>query len=388
MVALSSFLRRNPFALYDVMRKVAPVFRVPRREIWALFDFENVKRGLHDLETFSSRAAPPGGAPLDWLIFLDPPAHTKLRALVMRTFTPRAVASLEPRIETLTHELIDRRVAGGSLDLIHDLAAPLPLLVIGELLGVPASDRTRMTRWADAILHLGDTIAGGERAARAAATYRAAREEMQPYVLRHVTERRVAPRDDLLSRLAHASVDGERLTEEEIFDFFQLLLLAGSETTTNLIANAMLCFLDHPEQLALLRSNPALLPSAIEEVLRFRSPLQMVFRSTTRDVELGRRRIPARKLVLLMVGSANRDPRQFQDAARFDIGRSPNPHVAFGHGIHFCIGAALARLEAKVALTVLLDRMREVRLAGPWVPNTALNVHGPSSLPIRFTPIG
>ena len=388
MTSLLDRLRRNPYPMYSALRRVSPVLRVPRRNIWILSDFESVRRALHDPGVFSSRAAPPGGAPLDWLIFLDPPVHTTLRAIVMRTFTPRAVASLAPRIESLAHALLDGVISRGSMDLIADFAAPLPLLVIAELLGVPAADRPHLSRWSDAILHLSDAILGGERAARAIAAYRVASEEMLPYVQRHIAERRATPRDDLLTRLVDASVDGHGLTEREILDFFQLLLLAGSETTTNLIGNAILCAIAHPDQLRRLRASPELLPLAIEEVLRFRSPAQMVFRSTTCDVELHRRVIPAGSLVLLLVGSANRDPKHFTDAGRFDITRTPNAHIAFGHGVHFCIGAALARLEAKVALTALLGRMHNLRLAGDgaWVPNSGLNVHGPRTLPIRFTP--
>lgn len=388
MASLLDRLRRNPFPMYSVLRRASPILRVPKHDIWMLFDFESVRRALHDPGVFSSRAAPPGDKPLDWLIFLDPPVHTKLRAIVMRTFTPRAVASLEPRIEALAHALLDGVIERGSMDLAEDFAAPLPLLVIAELLGVPAADRTRLSRWSDAILHLSDAIFGRERAARAIAAYRTAKQEMQPYVQRQLAERRVTPRDDLLTRLVEATVDGERLSEDEILNFFQLLLLAGSETTTNLISNAILCFIAYPDQLARLRAAPELLPPAIEEVLRFRTPLQMAFRSTTCDVELHRRVIPAGKLVLLLVGSANRDPKQFKDAGRFDITRTPNAHIAFGHGVHFCIGAALARLEAKVALSALLDRTRDLRLAGDglWVPNSGLNVHGPRKLPIRFTP--
>ena len=388
MASLLDMLRRNPFPVYRVLRRAWPVCRIPTRDIWVLSDYESVKRALHDPGVFSSRAAPPGGKPLDWLIFLDPPVHTKLRAIVMRTFTPRAVASLEPRIKLLANELLDAVIARGHMDLAVDFAAQLPLLVIADLLGVPAADRERLSRWSDAILHLSDVIYGGERAARAIAVYRAVKLEMQPYVNGQLAERRATPKEDLLTRLVEASVDGERLTEPEILDFFQLLLLAGSETTTNLISNAVLCFLEYPEQLRRLRAAPELLPSAIEEVLRFRTPVQMVFRTTTCDVELHGRTIPAGKLVLLLMGAANRDTRQFTDAARLDITRAPNTHIAFGHGVHFCIGAALARLEARVALAAVLDRMDDIRMsgAGRWVPHDALNVHGPRSFPIHFTP--
>jgi cytochrome P450 len=183
-------------------------------------------------------------------------------------------------------------------------------------------------------------------------------------------------------------LDGERLTQVEILGFFQLLLLAGSETTTNLINNAILCFIEHPGQLARLRAAPELLPSAIEEVLRYRSPLQWMFRVTTREVEMHGQAIPAGKVVLVMMGSANRDPKQFPNPNDFDITRNPNPHVAFGHGIHFCLGAALARLEAKVALTEFLERVGDFKLASdtPWEPRKGLHVHGPTRLPLLFQP--
>jgi cytochrome P450 len=192
----------------------------------------------------------------------------------------------------------------------------------------------------------------------------------------------------LLTRLTEAEVDGERLTAEEILGFFQLLLLAGQETTTNLITNAVLCLVEHPDQLARLRAAPELLPSAIEEVLRYRSPFQWFYRVTRRDAEVHGQTIPAGKLVLVGVGAANRDPKQFRDAGRFDITRDPNPHLGFGHGIHFCLGAPLARLEARVALTDILGRLEGLALANdePWEPRPALHVHGPTRLPVRFAP--
>jgi len=259
--------------------------------------------------------------------------------------------------------------------------------VIMEMLGMPLSDSAHVTGWGNAILHLGDTVLGGARAARAVATYGKAKEEMRSYLAVLPAERRIAPRDDLLSRLVHAEVDGAWLTEEEIFSFFQLLLLAGTETTTNLIASAVLCFLEHPDQLALLRRDRQLLPAAIEEVVRFRSPAQLVFRSPTEDIELHGRQIHAGDLLLVAIGSANRDPRQFRDANRFDITRQGPPHVGFGHGIHFCVGAGLARLEARVALSALLDRFSHFEREGRrrWAPRAGINIHGPRSLPLRVT---
>ena len=218
--------------------------------------------------------------------------------------------------------------------------------------------------------------------------YRAVTAEMRAFLPDLIAQRRAAHQDDLLTRLVEAEVDGERLTQEEILGFVQLLLVGGQETTANLINNAVLCFIENPDQLARLRAAPDLLPSAIEEVLRYRSPVQWMPRATRRDVEMHGQVIPAGKLVLPMIGSANRDPKQFRDAGRFDITRDPNPHIAFGHGIHACLGAPLARLEARIALADFLERVKGFELASdePWEPRKALHVHGPSRLPIRFTP--
>ena len=383
--AIADAFRRNPFPLYGLMRRVAPVFRNRRHDFWMLFDYDSVKRALHDHEAFSSRAAPPGDQPLDWLIFQDPPLHTKLRGIIMRTFTPRAIAALEPRIRALSGELLGPAIARGTMDVATEFAVPLPLMVIAEMLGIPAGERDPLKRWSEAILGLSEAVAGGETARRVAGVFRAAKEEMRPCVIRWLAARRADPKDDLLTRLVEAEVDGERLSKEDILGFFQLLLLAGSETTTNLISSAVLCLAESPGQLARVRADPGLLPAALEEVLRFRPPLQTVFRQTRREVEVRGKRIPAGKLVLAMVGSANRDPRHFRDPGRFDIARDPNPHIAFGHGIHFCIGAPLARLEARIALAELLQRAPRLTLVGGWEPRKGLFVHGPARLPIRLT---
>ncbi len=213
--------------------------------------------------------------------------------------------------------------------------------------------------------------------------------EMNEYLGDLLAERRKAPTDDLLTRLSQAEVDGERLTQSEILGFFQLLLLAGSETTSNLINNAILSFIENPDQLARLRQNMELLPSAIEEVLRYRAPLQWNYRVTKREVEMQREVIPAQTLVLAVIGSANHDPKYFAEPGRFDISRDPNPHLGFGSGMHFCLGAALARLESRIALTDLLGRLSNIGLASdrPWEPRKGLHVHGPASLPICFEPV-
>jgi cytochrome P450 len=385
---LSPETRRNPYPLYARLRGAAPVLRDPRSGTWMLLDYDGVKRALTDHAAFASDVSLAGRGNLGWMIFTDPPRHTKLRALVMRAFTPRAVVALEPRIREIARGLLDRTAGRGEMELVADFSVPLPLMVIAELLGAPAADWPRFRAWGDAIMALANTVSPGPEAQQAVARFRAAHAEMREYLGPLLARRRAAPEDDLLTRLTAAEVDGEWLTDDEILAFFQLLLLAGHETTTNLLDNAVLAFHEHPDQLARLRAAPYLLPSAIEEVLRYRSPVQAAFRVAMRDVELHGQTIPARSLVLAMIGSANRDPQQFADAERFDVAREPNLHVAFGHGIHFCVGAPLARLEARVALPMLLEHLGDYAPAegSAWEPREAFHVHGPSRLPLRFGP--
>jgi cytochrome P450 len=298
------------------------------------------------------------------------------------------VANLEPRIRELSCQLLDQTIERGQMDLATDFSVPLPMLVITEMIGVPMADWPRYKRWSDAILKLANTFSRDEEAAATLTEYRAVTAEMRIFLPDLISQRRAARQDDLLTRLVEAEVDGERLTQEEILGFVQLLLVGGQETTANLINNAVLCFIENPDQLARLRAAPDLLSSAIEEVLRYSSPVQWMPRATRRAVEMHGQVIPAGKLVLPLIGSANRDPKQFRDAGRFDITRAPNPHLAFGHGIHSCLGAPLARLEARIALADFLERVHGFELASdaPWEPRKALHVHGPSRLPIRFTP--
>jgi cytochrome P450 len=361
------------------------VFQIPPPfDAWAVFDYDGARRVLNDHEVFSSKVP----APRHWFIFLDPPQHTKLRALISRAFTPKVIASLEPTIRELSRELLDQTITRGEMDLVADYAVPLPMQVIAGMIGIPMSDWSRFSRWSGVIQRLSYTRSGGAEAAQAGIDFTAVTAEMNDYLSEMIAERRAVPKDDLLTKLVEAEVEGERLLQEEILGFFQLIVVGGQETTTNLISNAILCFLQNPGQLAQLRQKPELLPSAIEEVLRYRSPLQWVMRTPKQDTELHGQKIPAGKLVLAMIGSANRDPKHFPDAARFDITRNPNPHVAFGHGIHSCLGAALSRMEARIALPDLLGRLQDLQMASeePWDPRKALHVHGPTRLPIRFAP--
>lgn len=383
--------RRNPFPLYQQLRTTCPVLHEPRSGVWLLFDYESVRRALDDSDTFASDTGSTGAHPAPaWLVFTDPPRHTKLRNIISKAFTPRMIAAWEPRIRELSRELLDRSVVRGEMDLAADYSVPLPMRVIAEMIGIPAADWPRYTRWSAAILKLSHTVRGmspGQESAQAAGgDFYAVTAEMRDYLPHLIEQRRAEPKDDLLSRLLAAEVDGERLSPDDLLRFFQLLIVGGQETTTNLINNAILCLFDNRDELARLRGQPELLPSAIEEVLRYRSPFQLVFRGTRREVEMHGQVIPAGQLLFLMLGSANRDPKQFQDPDCFDITREPNSHLAFGHGIHFCLGAPLSRLEARIALTDILERLPNLEPASdePWQPRPALHVHGPARLPVRF----
>ena len=373
--------RRNPYPVYAQMRDHSPVLRVPPPfDAWMLLRYDDVKRALTDHETFSSRVpAPP------WFIFLDPPIHTKLRNLVSRAFTPRMIAGLEPRIREISRGLLDSIGSRREMDLATEYAVPLATQIIAGMMGIQPEDSARFKSWSDTIMTLSYSRSGGGEAQRALADFTTVTAEMNSCLAEMIEQRRGSGHDDLLTDLIAAEVDGQRLSQQEILGFFQLLIVAGQETTANLIDNAMLCFMDHPDQLAGLRKSPEWMPSAIEEVLRFRSPLQWAMRTPRRDIEMRGHKIEAGKLVLCMIGSANRDSQAFADPDSFSIRREPNPHIALGHGIHFCLGAALSRLEARIALTDLLTRFSHFELAeAPWEPRRALNVLGPASLPLRF----
>jgi len=321
---------RDPYPIYDQLRAATPVFCEPASGLWLVLGYEDVKSVLTDHEAFSSRFGP-----AEWMIFQDPPMHPRLRGLIAQAFTPRTINNLEPDIRDLSKRLLQPLLARGSMDLVGEFSGPLPMRVIARMLGLPDSDLAEFSRWNNAILKMSYTVTEGDGASDVATTFKAVTVEMNDYLGVLLAERRREPKEDLFTRLLFAEFDGQRLTQQEILGFFQLLLLAGSETTTNLISNATLTLLAHPDQFVRLRESPELIPAAIEEVLRYRSPLQWMFRVTRRDVELNRQAIPAGKLVLALIGSANRDPRQFADPNRFDPKRDPNPHLAFGTGIDF-----------------------------------------------------
>lgn len=378
----SDDVRRNPYPLYSQLRAASPVLRIPPPfDAWMILDYEGVRRTLTDAETFSSRVPAP-----QWFIFFDPPAHTKLRGLISRAFTPGVIASQETRIAEISKALLDTHAPRGEMDLASDYAVPLAMKVISGMIGIPEADWARFRAWSDTIMKLSYSRSGGEEAERAKREFAAVTMEMGPWLAEMIAERQRELKSDLLTRLIEAEVDGQKLSPQEILGFIQLLIVGGQETTANLINNAILSLLENPDQMELLEEQPGLLPGAIEEALRYRSPLQWVMRVPRHDVEMHGQTIPAGKLVLAVMGSANRDPKQFAEPDRFDIRRDPNPHVAFGHGIHFCLGAALTRMETRIALSDLLGRMRNMELTEdePWEPRQALNVHGPARLPVRF----
>ncbi len=379
----------NPFPLYQTMRQTQPVYADPQHGNWNVFGYEDVQRVLSDYETFSSQfhggGSPGQGSPFAAsIISTDPPRHRQLRSLVTQAFTPRSVEALAPRITAIVADHLERISAqDGRMDVIEDLAYPLPVIVIAELLGIPSQDRERFKRWSDFAVQSANLMASDDLQRFKGSEMM----EMGMYFMSMIEQRRQAPGDDLITGLLNASIENEHLSQMELLGFCVLLLVAGNETTTNLIGNALLTFTEHPELWQQLRAHPELLPGAIEEVLRYRSPVQAMFRTTAREANLRGQAIPAGASIIAWIGSANHDEALFSQPERFDIQRTPNKHIAFGNGIHYCLGAPLARLEARLALGAMLERFSTISLAPGSIleRQPSLIVYGLRSLPVIFS---
>lgn len=338
-----------PLLWYKQMRDHDPVSFNKEANTWSLFRYDDVKMVLADHEHFSSQFTenPQREEPIEASILrTDLPKQKLLRRLVMQAFTPMVMESMTPKIEATAHELLNRVVPHGRMDIVHDYASPLPIVVIAEMLGIPGEDLDRFKLWSDALV-------GNDYS-----HYLQCQQDMSEYFGDIIERRRKQPEDDLISNLVRAEIDGEKLDELELIGFCILLLVAGNETTTNLITSAVLCLESQPSVLSEVMEDLTLLPQTIEEVLRYCSPVQSLTRRVKKATELHGKQFDVGQEVIVWIGSANHDERVFAEPELFDIRRGRNPHLAFGHGIHFCLGASLARLEARLALSVLLQRIK------------------------------
>jgi cytochrome P450 len=379
-------IHEDPYPTYRRLRDEAPAYFNEKRRFWALSRYDDVRTALNDWRTFTSSDGitlePLRKGTEPHIIEMDPPRHTQLRALVSRAFTPNRMAQLERPIRARARALIEPFASTGRVDLITDFAALLPMAVISEMLGVPAADQDRLRQAADALLHREPDSEEITPAGIAGAS------TLYGYFDALIRERRTQPGDDLVSVLVDAEEQGHALSQSELLGFCFLLIIAGNETTTKLVGNAISWLAANPDQRALIARDPSLVPGAVEETLRYDGSTQAMARCLTHDAELHGQQMRAGTKVLLLFGSANRDERHWgPDGDRFDIRRDTAGHFALGHGIHHCLGAALARLEARVALEELLPVLGDYDVEREKVRRVhSGNVRGFASLPLRFTP--
>jgi cytochrome P450 len=388
----------DPYPLYARLRQGDPVHWSDAFNGWLLSRYADVKAALHNPRLVSNERVranmdrlPENGAVdmrpfsqilAQWIVNLDPPDHTRLRALVNKAFTPRLMDSMRPSIQATVDQLLDNVEQNGQMEVLGDFAFPLSAIVISRMLGVPDEDRDRFKHWTDNIhAFLGSTHLLPYQAKLAQEGMLAIRD----YVRDIAIQRREYPANDLISRLLVVEERGDMLTETELFALCINILIAGYETTMSLIANGLLLLLQNPDQLQKLRSNPALIDTGIEEFLRYETPLQNQDRVAQEDLEIEGKPIRKGQRVILLLGASNRDPEQFPNPDRLDITRQDNTHLAFGYGIHFCVGAPLARVEGQIAINTLLRRLPALRLASPavqWRENVA--IRNPKSLWVTF----
>jgi hypothetical protein len=384
----------NPYPLYHRLRTEDPVHWDPFLHAWVVTRYADVVTVLYkfsadrtptpeQLAAMGLEALTPiARVMVKQMLFLDAPAHTRLRGLSAYAFTPRRVAVLREHIHDITRRLLDAAEARGGMDVIADLAAPLPAIVTAEMLGVPTEDHEQLKNWsADFAQVLGNFQHNPDHAARMLR----ATEGMAEYFRERIREQRRQPREGLINALLTAEVDGDRLSEEEVVANCMITMVGGQETTTNLIGNGLLALLRHPDELARLRADLALIPGAVEELLRFEPPSQHTARLAPDDVELGGTRIRRRQAVIAVMAAGNRDPERFPEPDRLDLRRADNRHLSFGWGAHFCFGAPLARIEGQVAFEALLRRFPRIELEpGPLVWRQNLGLRGLEALPVAL----
>ena len=396
----SEAFNQNPYPVYHAMRRQAPVYWSDAWGCWMLTRYDDITWTLQDYQTFTSlgrltatmelpeplweKVAPLVRHYSQGLINVDPPDHTRMRKLVHMAFTPRAIRKMQAYIEDIVERLLDAQIERGGMDVIWDFSYPLPVTVIAEMMGIPVEDHPKFKAWSGEIVAF---MATPKPSPEILLNSQDALLSMQQYFRDIYAKRRLAPEDDLISALVQAELEGDKLSEEEMVSSCVTILIGGHETTTYLIANGFYALLQNPEQFRLLRDTPDLDASATEEFLRYEGPFQRNRRIATRDVQIGDMEISKGQLVMQFLGAANRDPTLFHKPDALDIRRSPNKHLAFGYGPHFCLGAPLARLEAPVALRGLLSRLNNIRLANQELEWNSALFRGLKSLPIEFEPV-
>ena len=378
------FYASDPHDLYRWMRTNAPVYFDEANGVWGIACYRDLKVVERSPNTFSSAGgAVPGMGPMPMMIDMDDPDHARRRKLVSKGFTPRRVRDLEAKIRAVCDEIIDAVYEKGSCDLVRDIAAPLPMVMIGDALGVAPADRADLLTWSDDMVSAQSNKATDEALTAAATAF----SEYQAYATKVIAERRTRPVDiDLISVLVHAEVDGDTLDDDELMQESLLILVGGDETTRHVVSGGIAQLVRNPDQRQKLLERPELLGSTVEEMLRWVTPIKTMARVTTEDTELRGQHLRQGQEVVLLYHSANRDEEIFDRPFEFDIERSPNDHVAFGFGTHFCLGASLARLEVSVMTERVMARMPDLELVGPTPMRPANFITGFESMPVRWTP--
>ena len=379
---ISAQMRVDPYGFYERIRTRDPVHRTRIIDGWLLTRYRDVDAVLRNHVAFSNRTQELDER-LESLLDSDPPDHTRLRGLVSKAFTPAAVGNLRPRIERLVGRLLDSVAGQEHFDLIGKFAYPLPITVIAEMLGVPPEDMDRFEEWSNGIALSVEPIL----TAKQVKYIRSNTVALQDYFEEIIELRRHKPQDDMISALIAAEEEGEKLTHRELINTLTLLLVAGNETTRNLIGNGTLALLRHPEQMQRLRDHPEMLDSAVQEFLRYDAPVQLDGRLCTSPIEVGGREIRPGHIVISAIGAANRDPEAFPDPDRLDIGRQHTSHLSFGRGIHYCLGAPLAVMEAKIAFSALLQRYTSMRLAAEPRARKQAVLRGPEQVWVEVEPV-